>query len=100
MNKTPRASLTIYRRPNLAPGATRYEVGCKFGTTGLTSIPTPVVALTDKMLITAAAYVHQERCGGCDLGDVFTRGDQQMRELTEELWPKIQGALLMRARRN
>ncbi len=100
MNKTPRATLRILRRPDLAPGAARYEVDCKFSTTGLTHVPSPALPLTDEMLITVAAYAHEERCGECSLTDVFARGDQQMRELTEELWPKVQGALISQRRRN
>ena len=98
--KPPRATLRILRRPDLAPGAARYEVDCKYSTTGLTSIPNPALPMTDEMLITAAAFAHEERCDGCDLADVFARGDQQMRAVTEELWPKVQGALISRARRN
>ena len=100
MSKPPRATLRILRRPDLAAGAARYEVDCTFSTTGLTSIPTPALAMTDEMLITAAAFAHEERCGECDLADVFARGDQQMRAVTEELWPKVQGALLMKTRWN
>ena len=98
--KPPRATLTIYRRPDLAPGAVRFEVDCRYSTTGLTSIPTPAVAMSAEALILAAAYAHEERCGECDLADVFAKGDQQMWAATEELWPKVQGALIMRGRRN
>ena len=100
MSETPRATLTIYRRPDLAPGAARYEVDCKFSTTGLTSIPNPELAMTDEMLILAAGYAHEERCGQCDVSDVLSQGDQQARELAERLWAELQGALLMRGRRN
>ena len=91
MSKTPQATLRILRRPDLAPGATRFEVDCRYSTTGLTHIPNPVLPMTDEMLITAVAYSHEERCGRCNLEDVFARGDQQMRAVTEELWPKVQG---------
>ena len=98
--KTPKATLRILRRPDLAPGAARFDVDCRYSTTGLTSAPTPALSMTDDMLIFTAAYAHEERCGPCDVSDVLDRGDQQMRALTEELWPRIQGALLMRGRRN
>ena len=98
--KPPRASLRILRRPDLAPGAARFEVDCKFSTTGLTHVPSPALPMTDEMLILAAGYAHEERCGECDVSDVLDRGDQQMRAATEELWPKVQGALISRARRN
>ncbi len=98
--KPPRATLTIYRRPDLATGAVRFEVDCRSSTTGLTHVPNPALPLTDEMLITVAAYAHEERCGQCDLADVFARGDQQMQAVTEELWPKVQGAVISRRRRN
>ena len=98
--KQPRATLRILRRPDLAPGAIRFEVDCRYSTTGLSSIPSPVLPMTDEMLILAAGYAHEERCGECDVSDVLDRGDQQARAATEELWPKVQGALISRARRN
>ena len=97
---TLRASLTIYRQPDLTPDAKRFEVDCRYSTTGLTIVPSPAIGWTDEALITAAAFAHAEKCGSCDLGEVFARGDQQARDLTERLWSKIQGALLMQARRN
>ena len=98
--KPPRASLRILRRPDLAPGAARFEVDCKFSTTGLTHVPSPALPMTDEMLILAAGYAHEERCGECDVSDVLSRGDQQVRDLTERMWAELQGALLMKARRN
>ncbi len=98
--KPPRATLRIHSRPDLAPGAICFEVDCRYSTTGLTSIPSPALPMTDEMLITAAAFAHEERCGQCNLEDVFARGDQQARELTERTWAELQGALIMRGRRN
>jgi hypothetical protein len=94
-----KATLRILRRPDLAPGAARYEIDCRYSTTGLTHLPGPV-ALADQVLITAAGYEHESRCGECDLSDVFARGDRRMQVLTDELWPQIQGAIISRGRRN
>ena len=98
--KPPRATLTICRRPGLSPGAVRFEVDCRSSTTGLTHVPRPALPMTDEMLITVAAFAHEERCGQCNLADVFARGDQQMQAVTEELWPKVQGAVISRGRQN
>ena len=95
-----KATVRVLHLPHIGRDVKRFEVDCRYSTTGLTSVPVPGMGWTDEALITAAAYAHEERCGECDVSDVLDRGDQQMRELTEELWPKIQGALLMRARRN
>ena len=81
--KTPRATLRILRRPDLRPGAARFEVDCKYRTTGLTHFPAPGIDLTDGVLILAAAYEHEARCGACELSDVLARGDQQLRELVD-----------------
>ncbi len=98
--KPPRARLRIHSRPDLAPGAIRYEVDCWYSTTGLTHLPSPVLPMTDEMLILAAGYAHEQRCGQYDVSDVLSRGDQQSRELTERMWAELQGAMLMRGRRN
>ena len=94
--KTPRATLRILRRPDLRPGAARYEVDCKFSTTGLTHLPAPGIDLSDGVLILAAGHEHEFRCGECDLADVLDRGDQQLRELVDREWPKVEAALIER----
>jgi len=85
MKTKTKATLRILRRPDLAPGAARYDVDCKFSTTGITHSPRPL-ALVDAALITAVAIEHEERCGDCDL--------------TERLWPLVQAEMVMRGRRN
>ncbi len=94
--KTPRATLRVLRRPDLRPGAARFEVDCRYSTTGLTHLPAPDLDLTDGMLILAAAYEHEARCGRCDLSDVLDRGDPRIRELVDREWPKLEAALLWR----
>ena len=100
---TPRATLRILRRPDLRSGAARFEVDCRYSTTGLTHLPAPGLDLTDGTLILCAAYAHEGRCGRCDLSDVLDRGDQRLRELVDREWPRVEAALLeraMRGRRN
>ena len=94
------ATLRILHRPDLAPGATWFEVDSRYATTGLTHIPSGNVDLHEECLILAVGYAHEERCGRCDVSDVLDRRDQQMREVTDELWPKVQVAMVMRGRRN
>ena len=101
--KTPRATLRILRRPDIRPGAARYEVDCRYSTTGLTHLPAPGIDLSDGVLTLAAAYEHEARCGRCDLSDVLDRGVQRLRRVVDEEWPRVEAALLervMRGRRN
>ena len=98
--KMPRATLRILHQPHIGRGVVRFEVDCKYSTTGLTHVPSPAIPLTDEMLILAAAYAHEERCGECDVSQVLERGDQEIRDWTERTWAAIQGEMVMRSRRN
>ena len=94
-----RATLRVVRRPDLGDGAKRFEADCRYATSGITHIPGPV-GLPDGRLILAVGYLHEERCGRCDVSPVLDRGDQELRALVDEEWLCFQGALLMRGRRN
>ena len=96
----PRATLRTLDLSHLGPGIVCYEVDCPAGTTGLTLVPSERLCLPEQTLILVVAWEHEGRCGRCSIEDVLDRGDQEMRRMTEELWPKIQGELLMRERRN
>ena len=96
----PRATLRTLDLSHLGPGIVRYEVNCPAGRTGLTMVPSERLHLPEQTLILVVAWEHEGRCGRCCIEDVLDQGDQEMRQMTEELWPKIQGALLMRGRRN
>jgi hypothetical protein len=93
------ARLTILDLSQLAPGARRFEVACEHGTTGLTHIPSPSLDLSDGTLVLVAAWEHESRCGACDLEGVLDRGDQEVRELVEAAWARVQAAA-MRERAN
>ena len=98
MKKKPRATLRILRRPDLGADVKRFEVECRDAVTGITSIPGPI-AMPDDALALAVAYEHESRCGQCDLTDVFARGNQELYELTERVWPQVEAALAARAMR-
>jgi hypothetical protein len=99
MVKRPMATLQVLRQPHIAPGCKRYEVDCRSSTTGLTWIPGPFEVPEDHLIL-AAGYEHEERCGECDVSDVLARGDQHLRRLVDESWPRIVGAMVRRGRRN
>ena len=97
--KLPKATLRAFDLPALGPGVRRLEVECPRSCTGVTMVPGPV-ALTDELVALVAGFAHEERCGQCDVGHVLAQGDQRARELTEALWPQIQGARISQQRRN
>jgi hypothetical protein len=94
------ARLRIMDLPGLAQGAKRLEVGCRYSTTGLTSVPGAGNDLTQEMLVLVAGYAHEGRCGECDISRVLDRGDREVRKLTERTWAEFQGAMLTAGRRN
>ena len=97
MSTMPQARLRILDRPDLGQDARRFEVGCRFGTSSITT--TPGNELPDSVMILIAARIHEEQCGGCDLSAVLDRGDQPVRELFDAVRVESQAAA-MAARRN
>ena len=70
----PTAEVRILHRPQLHPDAVRVEIECPFGTTGVTSVPGPMLVLTEPQLVTAAVFEHEARCGACDTEPAHGRG--------------------------
>ena len=93
MSRRPLASVRVLQRPDLAEGCLRVEVECRYGTTGLTSIAADRIGLTVPVLITAACYEHESRCGDCDTSQAHERGDQQVRAETKRTWNVVQAEL-------
>jgi len=96
MTGRPIAQVRVLKRPDLAPGAVRVEVACRYSTTGLTSIPSEVLKLTVPMLVTSACYLHEERCNRCDTSEAHDQGEQHVRDWTEAMWPAMQDARIRR----
>jgi hypothetical protein len=86
MTRRPIASVRVLTLPHLHPDAVRVEVDCRFSTTGLTSIPGPMLALTRPQMITAAVFEHEARCGDCDTEAAHRQGDRRVREMTDRAW--------------
>jgi hypothetical protein len=76
--------------PDFGRDVKRFEVDCPRATTGLTHPPVPALGQTDEVLILAAAYAHEERCGACDVGAVLDRGGQQLRDAAERASARFQ----------
>ena len=93
----PIARVRVLPLPDLAPGAVRVEVECPEGTTGMTQVPAPGgVELSVAVLITAAVFGHEERCGACVTAAAHRQGDVRIRDHTERAWRALRAA---RARR-
>jgi hypothetical protein len=89
MSRRPIAEVRVLKLPHLHPEAIRIEIECRFSTTGLTSIPGPMLALTTEQLITSAVYDHEECCGECSTEYAHSRGDQRAREMTDRAWDEL-----------
>ena len=89
MTYRPIAVVTVIALPHLHPDSVRIEIECKWSTTGLTSIPGPMLALTRQQLITSAVFEHEARCGECDTEDAHEQGDREIREQTDRAWNEL-----------
>src|ERR1044072_4784768 len=89
MNRRPIATVRVMKMPRLHADAIRIEVSCPHGTTGLTQVPGPMLALTREQLITSACFEHEARCGRCDTEPAHARGDRQIREETDRAWDDL-----------
>jgi hypothetical protein len=104
MSRRTTAHIRILKLPHLHPDAIRIEVDCSASTTGITHIPGGSIDMDVPMLITFAAYEHEERCdAGCDTSQAHARGDQRAREYVERLKANVSAELIRRrdaSRRN
>jgi hypothetical protein len=83
------ARVIVMKMPRLHPEAIRVEIDCRYSTTGLTSFPGPVFALTRGQLITSAVFEHEARCGRCSTDHAHQQGDRQIREMTDRAWKDL-----------
>ena len=90
------AQVRVLKLPRVHPGAVRVEVACEHGTTGLSQVPGPMLALTRAQMVTAAVFAHEERCGLRDTGRAHERGDRRVREITDRAWEELLNAAVLR----
>ena len=93
MSRRPIAQVRVLRRPDLAEGCVRVEIECRFSMTGITSIPSKQLKLTVPVLVTAACYEQESRCGECDTSKAHQQGDQALRTYTDQVWDAAQTEL-------
>ena len=85
MNPQPRAFVRILQLPQITPDVVRVEIECRYGATGLTSLPGPS-SLPVPALIIAACFEHEAQCGKCDMSEAHAEGSRALREETERIW--------------
>ena len=87
MQRRPIASVRVIHRPDFGPLAIKVEVGCPERVTGLVNVlgeADPHVR--GAVLIVAACFEHETRCGLCDLTDARWQADVEVRAAPEEAW--------------
>lgn len=89
MSRRPSATVRILTLPHIAPDAVRVEIECRYGTTGLMSVPGPQLALTRPQMVTMATFEHEARCGRCDTEPAHQQGDQSTRKMTDRAWNEL-----------
>ena len=83
----PAATIKVIHRPDFGPLAIRVEVGCPYGITGLLNVLGEArPEIRGSLLIVAACFEHEARCGRCDLSEVRRQADVQVRAAPEEAW--------------
>lgn len=85
------ATVRVRALPQLAPGAVRVEVACRHSLTRVTQAPVPGGFLMSLLTLTTfVTYRHEEECGRCDTSAAHAKGDQRVRDLTEQTWSQHQ----------
>ena len=92
------AKLFIDSMPDLAEGAKRFVVDCKWSTTTAHLFPGGL-ELTDEAVITSLLYRHEAECGKCNTARLWQHADLTMRDTVEQTWDRLQ-ELAMSERRN
>jgi hypothetical protein len=93
------AQLFIDPMPELAEGAKRYLVDCKWSSTRLIFCPGGDLKLTEPMLITIVIQRHEDECGRCNLARLWRHADPSLKQAVDDAWQQL-GAMAMQERRN
>jgi len=87
MGRRSSATVKVIHRPDFGPLAIKVEVGCPGHVTGLLNVlgdSPPEVR--GALLIIAACFEHEARCGRCDLTDAREQADVEVRVAPDEAW--------------
>ena len=83
----PIATVKVIHRPDFGPLAIKVEVGCPGRATGLLNVLGEAPpGVRGALLIVAACFEHEARCGRCDLTDTREQADVEVRAAPEEAW--------------
>lgn len=82
-----RASVKVIHRPDFGELAIRVEVSCPNRVTGLLNVLGEAhPEVRGALLIVAACFEHEARCGQCDLTEARRQADVEVRAAPEEAW--------------
>ena len=87
MGYRPTATVKVIHRPDFGPLAIKVEVGCPDQVTGLLNVlGVARPEMRGAVLIVAACFEHETRCGRCDLSEARGQADVQVRAAPDEAW--------------
>ena len=96
MKRQPMATVRVIRLPHVHADAVRVEIECPSSVTGMTSVPGPDELATVELLVTAAVFEHERRCGECLTDEAHRKGDQDVRAYAERGYALIRKLQLQR----
>ena len=87
MGRRPIATVKVIHRPDFGPLAIEVEIRCPDRVTGLLNVLGEArPELRGALLIAAACFEHETRCGGCDLSEARDQADVLVKAAPGEAW--------------
>jgi hypothetical protein len=87
MQQPTTATVKVTHRPDFGDEAIEVEVTCPERVTGLLNVLGDAEpGLRGAVLILAACFEHEARCGRCDLSEVREQANVEVRAAPEEAW--------------
>ena len=81
-SRRPAAQLLTRTLPD---GLTAYVADCTYSATTFVFIPSAMLTLPEGAAPLIAAWMHEDRCGRCDVEPVLASGDQSIRTEVDRL---------------
>ena len=87
MRRAPIATVRVIHRPDFGDAAIKVEVACPDRVTGLLNVLGDAEPkLRGAVLVLAACFEHEARCGACDLSEAREQADVEIRAAPEGAW--------------
>ena len=81
-SRSPAAQLLTRTLPD---GLTAYVADCRYSTSTFVYVPGAMRLLPEGALPLIDGWMHEERCGRCDVEPVLARGDQELRAKVDRM---------------